>query len=117
MSSTSTFLGLDPESRSSSRVLRPPGGGSNFSLSPSEQQQQQPVRRHKMASNIFGIPDDPAPASCASETEGSQGAACGDPEDPQKTCQQGDSEEVSDHMSYSATLRTEVKLQHWNPGR
>ncbi|CAJ0934711.1 unnamed protein product [Ranitomeya imitator] len=74
MTTTSTIKGLDPESRSSSRVLRPPGGGSSFSFGVEASKQQQPARRHKMASNIFGIPDnEPAPTSCASEPDMTNG--------------------------------------------
>ncbi|XP_069510926.1 jupiter microtubule associated homolog 1 isoform X1 [Ambystoma mexicanum] len=39
------------------KVSRPPGGASNFSFGNGEQPDQ-PVRKHKMASNIFGPPDD-----------------------------------------------------------
>nr|XP_004041022.3 jupiter microtubule associated homolog 1 isoform X1 [Gorilla gorilla gorilla] len=39
------------------RVLRPPGGGSNFSLG-FDEPTEQPVRKNKMASNIFGTPEE-----------------------------------------------------------
>ncbi|NXF30273.1 JUPI1 protein, partial [Nyctibius bracteatus] len=44
-----------------SRVLRPPGGGSNFSLG-FDEQKEQPVRRNKMASSIFGTPEENPPS-------------------------------------------------------
>ncbi|XP_012863028.1 jupiter microtubule associated homolog 1-like [Echinops telfairi] len=61
MTTTTTFKGVDPNSRSSSRVLRPPGGGSNFSLG-FDEPAEQPVRRNKMASNIFGTSEDSSPS-------------------------------------------------------
>ncbi|NXA35862.1 JUPI1 protein, partial [Eudromia elegans] len=44
-----------------SRVLRPPGGGSNFSLG-FDEPKEQPVRRNKMASSIFGTPEENPPS-------------------------------------------------------
>ncbi|NXL59967.1 JUPI1 protein, partial [Chordeiles acutipennis] len=44
-----------------SRVLRPPGGGSNFSLG-FDESKEQPVRRNKMASSIFGTPEENPPS-------------------------------------------------------
>lgn len=40
-----------------SRVLRPPGGGSNISLGTDEE--KPPVRKNKMASSVFAEPEDP----------------------------------------------------------
>lgn len=40
-----------------SRVLRPPGGGSNISLGADEE--KPPVRKNKMASSVFAEPEDP----------------------------------------------------------
>ncbi|XP_015266260.1 PREDICTED: hematological and neurological expressed 1 protein isoform X2 [Gekko japonicus] len=98
MTTTTTFKGMDPNGRSSSRVLRPPGGGSNFSLSGFDEPKEQPVRRNKMASNIFGTPEENPPSwarstakssdiSESSEAPGSQrrkstDAECGDYIDP-----------------------------------
>ncbi|XP_029456422.1 jupiter microtubule associated homolog 1 isoform X2 [Rhinatrema bivittatum] len=39
------------------KVLQPPGGGSSFSLGTGEKVQQ-PVRKNRMASNIFGPPEE-----------------------------------------------------------
>ncbi|NXS57956.1 JUPI1 protein, partial [Brachypteracias leptosomus] len=44
-----------------SRVLRPPGGGSNFSLG-FDEPKEQPMRRNKMASSIFGTPEENPPS-------------------------------------------------------
>ncbi|XP_037621649.1 jupiter microtubule associated homolog 1a isoform X2 [Sebastes umbrosus] len=57
MTTTTTYQGMEPGSKSSSRVLRPPGGGSNFSLGPDEE--KAPVRKDKMASSVFAEPEDP----------------------------------------------------------
>ncbi|XP_007957854.1 jupiter microtubule associated homolog 1 [Orycteropus afer afer] len=61
MTTTTTFKGVDPNSRNSSRVLRPPGGGSNFSLG-FDEPAEPPVRRNKMASNIFGTSEENPPS-------------------------------------------------------
>ncbi|KAL2297700.1 hypothetical protein Nmel_016255, partial [Mimus melanotis] len=61
MTTTATFSGMDPNGRNSSRVLRPPGGGSNFSLG-FDEPAEQPVRRNKMASSIFGTPEENPPS-------------------------------------------------------
>ncbi|KAK2490266.1 hypothetical protein MC885_013815 [Smutsia gigantea] len=61
MTTTTTFKGVDPNSRNSSRVLRPPGGGSNFSLG-FDEPTEQPIRRNKMASSIFGTPEENPPS-------------------------------------------------------
>ncbi|XP_069337796.1 jupiter microtubule associated homolog 1 isoform X1 [Eulemur rufifrons] len=92
MTTTTTFKGVDPNSRNSSRdrglalaqaglelltlsdppasalsecwdhrVLRPPGGGSNFSLG-FDEPTEQPVRKNKMASTIFGTPEENPPS-------------------------------------------------------
>ncbi|XP_057599382.1 jupiter microtubule associated homolog 1-like [Hippopotamus amphibius kiboko] len=53
---TTTFRGVNLNSRNSSQVLWPPGGRSNFSLG-FDEPTEQPVRRNKMASNIFGTPE------------------------------------------------------------
>ncbi|MEE6522719.1 hypothetical protein FKM82_021333 [Ascaphus truei] len=93
MTTTSTFTGLDPEGRSSSRILRPPGGGSSFSLGFSDQPEQ-PARRHKMASNIFCIPDDVPIAAPRSQDPGAlDSGMCGDSEPPvslKRTCSMGE---------------------------
>ncbi|NXL72460.1 JUPI1 protein, partial [Leptocoma aspasia] len=83
------------------RVLRPPGGGSNFSLG-FDEPAEQPVRRNKMASSIFGTPEENPPSwakasgakpgetrdSCESsgpQRTNSTEANCGDFVDPKVT--------------------------------
>lgn len=56
MTTTTTFKGMEPNAKSSSRVLRPPGGGSNISFGTEE---EKPVRVNKMASSVFAEPEDP----------------------------------------------------------
>lgn len=56
MTTTKTFKGMEPNTKSSSRVLRPPGGGSNISFGTEE---EKPVRVNKMASSVFAEPEDP----------------------------------------------------------
>ncbi|XP_060620692.2 jupiter microtubule associated homolog 1 [Anolis sagrei] len=68
MTTTTTYKGMDPSGRSSSRVLRPPGGGSNFNLGFDLPKDQQGGRRNKMASSIFGTPEE-NPPSWARPTE------------------------------------------------
>lgn len=48
---------MEPGSKSSSRVLRPPGGGSNITLGADEG--KPPPRKNKMASSVFAEPEDP----------------------------------------------------------
>ncbi|KAF7249009.1 hypothetical protein EYD10_04765 [Varanus komodoensis] len=45
-----------------SEVLRPPGGGSNFNLGFDLPKEQQGTRRNKMASSIFGTPEENPPS-------------------------------------------------------
>ncbi|NWX48826.1 JUPI1 protein, partial [Steatornis caripensis] len=84
-----------------SRVLRPPGGGSNFSLG-FDEPKEQPVRRNKMASSIFGTPEENPPSwakssgakpgeiredceSSGPQRRNSTDANCGDFVDPKVT--------------------------------
>uniref|UniRef100_A0A8D0HV07 Hematological and neurological expressed 1 protein n=1 Tax=Sphenodon punctatus TaxID=8508 RepID=A0A8D0HV07_SPHPU len=62
MTTTTPYKGMDPSGRNSSRVLRPPGGGSNFSFGGFNEPQEQPAWRNKMASNIFGTPEENPPS-------------------------------------------------------
>ncbi|NWX84107.1 JUPI1 protein, partial [Nothoprocta pentlandii] len=83
------------------RVLRPPGGGSNFSLG-FDEPKEQPVRRNKMASSIFGTPEENPPSwakssgakpgevredceSSGPQRRNSTDAHCGDFVDPKVT--------------------------------
>ncbi|XP_013916376.1 PREDICTED: hematological and neurological expressed 1 protein [Thamnophis sirtalis] len=72
MTITTTYPGMDPSGRSSSRVLRPPGGGSNFNIGFDLPKDQQGGKRNKMASSIFGTPEENPPSwakSTAKPTE------------------------------------------------
>ncbi|XP_053275179.1 jupiter microtubule associated homolog 1a [Pleuronectes platessa] len=81
MTTTKNFQGMEPGSKSSSRVLRPPGGGSNFSLGPDEE--KPPVRKNKMASSVFDEPEDPY-ANRRNNPPGGvpKGVLCGEPSAP-----------------------------------
>ncbi|XP_066560423.1 jupiter microtubule associated homolog 1a [Amia ocellicauda] len=60
MTTTTTFQGMDPGSKNSSRVLRPPGGGSNISFGNGDEEgKAQNTRKNRTASNIFAEPEDP----------------------------------------------------------
>ncbi|XP_029946275.1 jupiter microtubule associated homolog 1 [Salarias fasciatus] len=87
MTTTTTFQGMDPGAKSSSRVLRPPGGDSNFSLGTDEN--TTPQRKNKMASAIFAEPDDPHAHRRNNPPAGSpSGTLCGEPSAPLRRCQQ-----------------------------
>ncbi|XP_030638628.1 jupiter microtubule associated homolog 1a [Chanos chanos] len=85
MTTTTTFQGLDPGSKSSSRVLRPPGGGSNISFGNEE---EKPVnRKDKMASSIFAEPEDPHAHRRNNPPGGApSGVLCGEPSAPLRRC-------------------------------
>ncbi|KAG7491583.1 hypothetical protein MATL_G00005720 [Megalops atlanticus] len=57
MTTTTTFQGMDPSAKNSSRVLQPPGGGSNISFGTDEEKPA--TRKNRTASNIFAEPEDP----------------------------------------------------------
>ncbi|XP_041672807.1 jupiter microtubule associated homolog 1-like [Cheilinus undulatus] len=87
MTTTTTFQGMDPGAKSSSRVLRPPGGDSSFSLGSDEN--TTPQRKNKMASSIFAEPDDPhAHRRNNPPTGAPTGTLCGEPSAPLRRCQQ-----------------------------
>ncbi|XP_013870385.1 hematological and neurological expressed 1 protein [Austrofundulus limnaeus] len=87
MTTTTTFQGIDPGTKSSSRVLRPPGGDSNFSLGADDN--TTPQRKNKMASSIFAEPDDPhAHRRNNPPTGAAAGTLCGEPSAPLRRCQQ-----------------------------
>ncbi|XP_041831614.1 jupiter microtubule associated homolog 1-like isoform X1 [Melanotaenia boesemani] len=87
MTTTTTFQGMDPGAKSSSRVLRPPGGDSSFSFGTDEN--TTPQRKNKMASSIFAEPDDPhAHRRNNPPTGAPTGTLCGEPSAPLRRCQQ-----------------------------
>ncbi|XP_047222773.1 jupiter microtubule associated homolog 1a [Girardinichthys multiradiatus] len=81
MTTTTTFQGMEPGAKSSSRVLRPPGGGSNISLGADGE--KPPVRKNKMASSVFAEPEDPY-ANRRNNPPGGKptGVLCGEPSAP-----------------------------------
>ncbi|KAL2087110.1 hypothetical protein ACEWY4_018169 [Coilia grayii] len=86
MTTTTTFQGLEPGSKSSSRVLRPPGGGSNISFGTDEDKQA--TRKNKMASSIFAEPEDPHAHRRNNPPGGKPtGVLCGESSAPLRRCQ------------------------------
>lgn len=87
MTTTTTFQGISPNGKSSSRVLRPPGGESSFSLGTEDN--TTPQRKNKMASNIFAEPEDPHAHRRNNPPTGTPtGTLCGEPSAPLRRCQQ-----------------------------
>ncbi|KAL4657941.1 hematological and neurological expressed 1 protein-like [Arapaima gigas] len=85
MTTTTTFQGIDPSAKNSSRVLRPPGGVSNISFGTDEE--KPPVRKNRMASNIFAEPDDPHAHRRNNPPGGeASGVLCGEPSAPLRRC-------------------------------
>ncbi|XP_076853271.1 jupiter microtubule associated homolog 2 [Brachyhypopomus gauderio] len=58
MTSTNMFQGLDNSAKTSSRVLRPPGGGSSNIFGSSEDDAGASRRPNKMASTVFAPPEE-----------------------------------------------------------
>ncbi|XP_008327890.1 jupiter microtubule associated homolog 1 [Cynoglossus semilaevis] len=86
MTTTTTFKGMDPGTKSSSRVLRPPGGDSSISFGTDD---NSTPRKSSMASNIFAEPDDPhAHRRNNPPTGEAAGTLCGEPSAPLRRCQQ-----------------------------
>ncbi|KAM3916638.1 jupiter microtubule associated homolog 2 isoform 2-T2 [Leptodactylus fuscus] len=69
MTSTNTFQGLESSNKPSSRVLKPPGGGSSCIFGNSEESAA-PRRQNKMSSNIFDGPAEPDSAPKRSNPPG-----------------------------------------------
>ncbi|XP_077475709.1 jupiter microtubule associated homolog 1b [Stigmatopora argus] len=89
MTTTTTFQGVEPGAKSSSRVLRPPGGASSFSFGTDEN--TTPQRKNKMASSIFAEPEDPHAHrrnNPPSADDAAVGTLCGEPSAPLRRCQQ-----------------------------
>ncbi|XP_026870469.2 jupiter microtubule associated homolog 2 isoform X2 [Electrophorus electricus] len=59
MTSTNTFQGLDSSAKTSSRVLRPPGGGSSDIFGGYEEDTGASRRPDKMASTVFAPAEEP----------------------------------------------------------
>ncbi|KAF3700259.1 Jupiter microtubule associated -like protein 1 [Channa argus] len=87
MTTTTTFQGLEPGAKSSSRVLRPPGGDTSFSFGTDDN--TTPQRKNKMASSIFAEPEDPHAHRRNNPPSGAPtGTLCGEPSAPLRRCQQ-----------------------------
>ncbi|KAM4603418.1 jupiter microtubule associated homolog 1a [Polymixia lowei] len=81
MTTTTTYQGMEPGAKNSSRVLRPPGGGSNISFGTDEE--KPPVRKNKMASSVFAEPEDPYAHRRNNPPGGKPtGVLCGEPSAP-----------------------------------
>uniref|UniRef100_A0A3Q3J466 Immunoglobulin V-set domain-containing protein n=1 Tax=Monopterus albus TaxID=43700 RepID=A0A3Q3J466_MONAL len=87
MTTTTTFQGMEPGAKNSSRVLRPPGGDSSFTFGTDDN--TTPQRKNKMASSIFAEPEDPHAHRRNNPPSGSPtGTLCGEPSAPLRRCQQ-----------------------------
>ncbi|KAJ8283706.1 hypothetical protein COCON_G00025560 [Conger conger] len=85
MTTTTTFQGMDPGAKSSSRVLQPPGGGSNISFGTDEEKPS--TRKNRTASNIFAEPEDPHAHRRNNPPGGKPtGILCGEPSAPLRRC-------------------------------
>ncbi|XP_024296481.1 jupiter microtubule associated homolog 1 [Oncorhynchus tshawytscha] len=85
MTTTTIYSGMEAGAKSSSRVLRPPGGASNISFGNDEE--KPPNRKNKMASNIFAEPDDPHAHRRNNPPGGKPtGVLCGEPSAPLRRC-------------------------------
>ncbi|KAK5914166.1 hypothetical protein CgunFtcFv8_008625 [Champsocephalus gunnari] len=84
MTTTTTFKGMEPGSKSSSRVLRPPGGASSISFGADEDSTPR-----KVVSNIFAEPEDlHAHRRNNPPTGAAAGTLCGEPSAPLRRCAQ-----------------------------
>ncbi|XP_026181358.1 jupiter microtubule associated homolog 2 [Mastacembelus armatus] len=88
MTSTNMFQGLDSNSKPSSRVLQPPGGGSS-NLFGGYEDNSASRRPNKMASNIFGPPEDPHGVPKRSNPPGGKSSGIfGEPDPPAQSQKQ-----------------------------
>ncbi|KAG9343900.1 hypothetical protein JZ751_013287 [Albula glossodonta] len=98
MTTTTTFQGMDPGAKSSSRVLRPPGGASNISFGTDDE--KPPARKNRTASNIFAEPDDPHAHRRNNPPGGKPtGVLCGEPSAPLRRCQTSRQSQNQDHSA------------------
>ncbi|XP_041673154.1 jupiter microtubule associated homolog 2 [Cheilinus undulatus] len=83
MTSTNMFQGLDTGSKPSSRVLRPPGGGSSNLFGGYEEDAGASRRPNKMASSVFAPPEQPQSGPKRSNPPGGKTSGIfGEPEPP-----------------------------------
>ncbi|XP_075422395.1 jupiter microtubule associated homolog 2 [Ascaphus truei] len=86
MTSTNTFQGLERDAKMSSRVLKPPGGGSSCVFGSSDEPTA-PSRPHKMSSNIFGSPVEAQSAPQKSNPPGGKPSGALQDSDPKQMAQ------------------------------
>ncbi|XP_040296142.1 jupiter microtubule associated homolog 2 [Bufo bufo] len=79
MTSTNTFHGLETANKPSSRVLKPPGGGSSCIFGNADEGAA-PRRQNKMSSNIFEGPSEPENLPKRSNPPGGKTSIFQDPE-------------------------------------
>ncbi|KAG7239253.1 hypothetical protein INR49_029394, partial [Caranx melampygus] len=98
---------MEPGAKSSSRVLRPPGGGSNISLGADEE--KPPVRKNKMASSVFAEPEDPY-ANRRNNPPGGKptGVLCGEPSAPLR---RGANHAINHSADAPATVRSHFRKE------
>ncbi|XP_036409443.1 jupiter microtubule associated homolog 1-like isoform X4 [Megalops cyprinoides] len=116
MTTTTTFQGMDPSAKNSSRVLRPPGGNSNISFGTDEE--KPPARKNRTASNIFAEPDDPHAHRRNNPPGGKPtGVLCGEPSAPLRRChpqpmvgenEQGNAENAEEEETMPECCQEEV---------
>ncbi|XP_061740471.1 jupiter microtubule associated homolog 2 [Nerophis ophidion] len=83
MTSTNMFQGLATGAKPSSRVLRPPGGGSSDLFGGYEEEAPQSRRLNKMASNVFAPPEEPQTVPRRTNPPGGKSSGIfGDPDPP-----------------------------------
>ncbi|KAJ0050577.1 hypothetical protein NL108_004996 [Boleophthalmus pectinirostris] len=114
MTTTTTFKGMEPGAKSSSRVLRPPGGGSNISFG---NEDEKPVRVNKMASSVFAEPEDPY-ANRRNNPPGGEptGVLCGESSAPlrrrdQSTANSAATVSISYEMTFHAEASSEQQAE------
>lgn len=114
MTTTTTYKGMEPGGKNSSRVLRPPGGASNISFGTEE---EKPVRVNKMASSVFAEPEDPY-ANRRNNPPGGKptGVLCGEPSAPLRRRDQSTNNSAQDpatgdeHSGADAENGTDAEL-------
>lgn len=101
MTTTTTFKGMEPGAKSSSRVLRPPGGGSNISFGTDGD--KPPARVNKMASSVFAEPEDPY-ANRRNNPPGGEptGVLCGESSAPRR--RRGDTTDTQEPANEEKTI-------------
>ncbi|XP_038834743.1 jupiter microtubule associated homolog 1-like isoform X2 [Salvelinus namaycush] len=113
MTTTTIYSGMEAGAKSSSRVLRPPGGASNISFGNDEE--KPPNRKNKMASNIFAEPDDPHAHRRNNPPGGKPtGVLCGEPSAPLRRCAaQSSSNNHEDSNAGITLLRSFPSQSRW----